>query len=91
MNISKKLGLLAIPLVAGLGAVGAMSITSAHAAPQPVDAAQHSTVPEKVVKDATEVKGAPETSSESESPETNKVDSPDGPSVEQTGQNESTN
>jgi hypothetical protein len=91
MNISKKLGLLAIPVVAGLGAIGAMSITSAHAAPQPVASVQQSTAPDAEVKDATEAKAPSEVKDATESPESNKADNPNGPNVEQTGQNESAN
>jgi hypothetical protein len=89
MNINKKLGLLAIPVVAGLGAIGAMSIASAHAAPQPVASMQQSTAPDAEVKDATEAKNAPETKSVTEASQSSKADDPNGPNVEQTGQNES--
>jgi cytoskeletal protein RodZ len=91
MNISKKLGLLAIPVVAGLGAVSVLGMASAHAATQPITSAQQSASSDKEVKDATEAKGASEAASTTESPESSTSDGPNGPNVEQVGQNETAN
>ena len=85
-----KLSLLAIPVVLGLGTLGVLTMTAAHAAPAPATSAQEATS-SKEAPDATEKPGAKETSDATETPETNKVDNPNGPNVEQTGQNESSN
>jgi hypothetical protein len=75
--MNKKLGLLAIPVVAGLGALSVTALnSSAHAAPvtaQSVTTSQASST--KEAPDAAEAQG------------TTKADDPNGPNVEQTGQN----
>jgi hypothetical protein len=82
MKINKKISLLAIPVVAGLGAISVLGMSSAHAASQPVSASQQAGT-DAEIKDAP---ATPETSSA-----TNNADDPNGPNVEQTGQNESAN
>lgn len=83
-----KLSLLAIPVVLGLGTFGVMTMTAAHAAPASAASAQQ-TAPDKEAPDAKETPGAKEAPDAKETPETSKVDDPNGPNVEQTGQNES--
>lgn len=83
--MKKKLGLLAIPVVLGLGAVGYLStVPAAHAAPAPVNVT-NSSAP---AGNDTETADTPEVSGASEAT-TNKTDAPGGPDVqvEQTGQN----
>lgn len=79
--MNKRLGLLAIPVVAGLGIFGVVAANpSAHAAPvanQTVTASQESST--KEAPDASETQGS------------SKTDDPNGPNVEQVGQNESAN
>lgn len=76
--MNKKLGLLAIPVVAGLGALSVAALNpSAHAAPvtaHSTTSSQESTTAE--APDTAEVK------------DSTKMDDPNGPNVEQTGQNE---
>jgi hypothetical protein len=75
--MNKKLGLLAIPVVAGLGALSVATLNpSAHAVPVTTQSAQTS---------------AKETADSSEAQDTTKADDPNGPNVEQTGQNETNN
>lgn len=79
--MNKKLGLLAIPVVAGLGVLGAAALNpAAHAAPV---TASIVTATQK-----TSAKEAPDTT---ETQDISKTDNPNGPNVEQTGQNESAN
>lgn len=79
--MNKKLGLLAIPVVAGLGALSVAALNpSAHAAPvttQSTTSSQESATAE--APDAAEAK------------DSTKTDNPNGPNVEQTGQNETAN
>ena len=79
--MNKKLGLLAIPVVAGLGVLSVAALNpSAHAAPmttQSTTSSQESTTAE-----------APDTT---EAKDSTKADNPNGPNVEQTGQNETNN
>ncbi len=81
--MNKRLGLLALPVVAGLGVIGvAATNTFAHAAPV-----------------SSQTTAAPQTASTKEAPDVSeakqstKTDDPNGPNVnvEQTGQNESAN
>lgn len=80
-TMNKRLGLLAIPVVAGLGVLGVTATSAfAHAAPvanQTVTASQAAST--KEAPDASEAQGS------------TKTDDPNGPNVEQTGQNESAN
>ncbi len=79
--MNKKLGLLAIPVVAGLGVLSVAALSpSAHASPvtaQSVTTSQAS--PENEAPDAAETQ------------DTTKADDPNGPDIEQIGQNETAN
>ena len=76
--MNKKLGLLAIPVVAGLGALRVAALNpSAHAAPVTAHATTSSQ--ESTTTDAPDA---------AEAKDSTKVDNPNGPNVEQTGQNE---